>query len=127
MAQAGLWDNGIMGGDARVLARVCRDVGSVVEGCSGLSRAGGSGGREDAAVEVWFSDGFAVPAGAFAVDGAVGDLFVHFAGVFEAVGELVFVDFVVVVDEDGIFGEFFGVVDRVVEVAGGGELVRVPG
>ena len=52
-------------------------------------------------MQVGGSGGFAVPAGAFAVDLAVGELLVHFAGPFEAVGELVLVNFVVVVDEDG--------------------------
>lgn len=77
-------------------------------------------------MQVGGSDGLAVPAGAFAVDLAVGEPLVHFAGPFEAVGELVFVDFVVVVDEDGR-GIFRGLVRRVFKIAGGGELMGVPG
>ena len=56
-------------------------------------------GAEHSGGEVCGADRFAVPAGAFAIDPAVGELTVHLAGPLEAVGELVFVHFVVVVDE----------------------------
>ena len=48
---------------------------------------------------VGFTDGFAVPAGTFGVD-CVEHFLVGFRGPGKGVGEFVFVDFVVVVDED---------------------------
>ena len=67
-----------------------------------------------------FSDGFAVPAGAFGVE-----LLVHFlvglGGPFEGFGEGGFVDFVVVVDKLVRFIDSVGVIGL------GGELMGMPG
>lgn len=65
------------------------------------------------------SDGFAVPAGTFRVDGIVA-LFVCFAGPLERGGELVLVYLVVVIDED------VGFSDRVLKVRSRIQLMSVP-
>lgn len=66
-----------------------------------------------------FADGFAVPAGAFRVDGRVQSL-VGLGGPFESGGELDFINFVVMVDE------FLGLGEGVGEVVFWGDLVSVP-
>lgn len=68
---------------------------------------------------VGFAHGFAIPAGAFRVELVVHFL-VGFACPFECVGELVFIDLVVVVDK------FLGFADGVVVIGFWGELMRVP-
>lgn len=107
----------------RVLFGIGGDIGSPIQagGCSSRSGARGGGG-EDAIVDMRCPGGLAVPAGAFAVDLATGELLVHFAGLSEALRELVLVDFVDVVDEYSRC-----LIDGEVVVAMGGELVRVPG
>lgn len=117
----------IVSGDVGVLVWVGRDVRSVVESGSGFAGFGCCRGDERAAAEVGRADGFAVPACALAVDLAVGYLPVYLAGPFEAIGEPILVDFVVVVDEFGHAGMQPCVVDGVLEVSLGGKLMRVPG
>lgn len=113
----------------RVSGRVRRGVGVVVEVCDGLAGSHGAGRMEEAAgaVEVWDSDGLAVPAGALAVDAAAGFPGVLPAGPFEAVAESHFLDLVVVVDEDFFAAQVASLGRAVGVVALWVELVRVPG
>lgn len=115
-----------MRGDVRVLVRVGGDVRAVVQGICVLAGARGRAHVEEAVVEIRGAGGFAVPAGAFAVDSAVGGAAVHFACPLEGLGELVLVDFVVVVEEDAVaVGDFDPC--AVFVVAAWLELVCVPG
>ena len=74
-----------------------------------------------------FADGFAVPAGAFRVDGRVQSL-VGLGGPFESGGELDFINFVVMVDEFLGFGgsRRSSVLGRLGECACGGLLATCP-
>lgn len=66
-----------------------------------------------------FAGGFAVPAGAFRVDGGEHPL-IGFRRPFKGFRELVFIDFIVVVDED------FGRRHRVCVIGFRGELMGMP-
>lgn len=118
--------DGVVRGDVRVLIGVGGDVCAIVQGICVLAGARGRARVEESVVEIRRAGGFAVPAGAFAVDSAVCGAAVHFACPLEGLGELVFVDFVVVVEEDAVaVGDFDP--RAVFVVAAWLELVCVPG
>lgn len=111
-----------------VSVRVRWGVWLVVEVGDGFAGSHDACAAEEAAgaVEVGDSDGFAVPAGALAINAATGFFGVLFAGPLKAVSESHFFDLVVVVYKDFSVTQFKGLGCTEVEIAPGEKLVRVP-
>ena len=112
--------DGVVRGDVRSGVRILRGGGGGIEAIEVRGEVFVAGFHAVEDTGVGFANGFAIPAGALAVN-FVEHLLVSLGCPFEGVREAVFVDFVVVVDEGACFRGGVGVVGFT------GELVGVPG